>query len=399
MPRTLTCASSAGRATETRTSICAARWKQTVGWSRAKSSVVRLADVALDELDAVGTGSRACRTRGCRSRTTSSPRARSASATCEPMKPAPPVTTPAPSYPRRDVRDLRGPRRLGQDHPGELLAERLEEAGREVVATREPGGTPLGERVRELLLGGPTIAPWAEAALFAAARAELVERGHPAGARARSGRRLRPLPRLVARVPGHRARPRRRPRARAEPRAIGRPPPRRDLPAAPRARRGGARCGPPTDRIEREGEDVPARRRRGLPRARRDSSPSGSSTSTRSQAGRGGRAGGPVTASRAFLSRPRPSACSTPRCRGAGARLPLPRAAGRREAPRRARLRGGAARRPRAASSGARIPTSTCSSRSATRSASTRSARSATTSTCGRSRPTAASTSSSARTC
>src|SRR5262249_61491993 len=33
----------------------------------------------------------------------------------------------------------------------------------------------LGERVRELLLTGNGIAPWAEAALFAAARAELVE--------------------------------------------------------------------------------------------------------------------------------------------------------------------------------------------------------------------------------
>ena len=48
--------------------------------------------------------------------------------------------------------------------------------GREVVATREPGGTPLGERVRELLLDGTEMTAWAEAALFAAARAELVER-------------------------------------------------------------------------------------------------------------------------------------------------------------------------------------------------------------------------------
>ena len=43
----------------------------------------------------------------------------------------------------------------------------------------------LGERIRELLLDGPEMTPWAEAALFAAARAELVERGDPAGARAR----------------------------------------------------------------------------------------------------------------------------------------------------------------------------------------------------------------------
>jgi dTMP kinase len=58
----------------------------------------------------------------------------------------------------------------------ERLRAALEAEGRAVVATREPGGTPLGERVREILLGGIDVSPWAEAALFAAARAELVER-------------------------------------------------------------------------------------------------------------------------------------------------------------------------------------------------------------------------------
>src|SRR5918998_1009758 len=33
----------------------------------------------------------------------------------------------------------------------------------------------LGERLRDLLLNGPAMAPWAEAALFAAARAQLVD--------------------------------------------------------------------------------------------------------------------------------------------------------------------------------------------------------------------------------
>jgi dTMP kinase len=58
----------------------------------------------------------------------------------------------------------------------DLLSQALESEGRSVVATREPGGTPLGERVRELLLEGTEMTAWAEAALFAAARAELVER-------------------------------------------------------------------------------------------------------------------------------------------------------------------------------------------------------------------------------
>ena len=64
----------------------------------------------------------------------------------------------------------------GKSTQAELLAEELRGRGREVVLTREPGGTELGERVRELLLAGGEVSPWAEAALFAAARAELVER-------------------------------------------------------------------------------------------------------------------------------------------------------------------------------------------------------------------------------
>lgn len=57
-----------------------------------------------------------------------------------------------------------------------LLGTMLEGEGREVVLTREPGGTELGERIRELLLNGAEMSAWAEASLFAAARAELVER-------------------------------------------------------------------------------------------------------------------------------------------------------------------------------------------------------------------------------
>ena len=63
----------------------------------------------------------------------------------------------------------------GKSTQAELAAAFLGEGGREVVATREPGGTPLGERVRELLLDGPDMTAWAEASLFAAARAELAE--------------------------------------------------------------------------------------------------------------------------------------------------------------------------------------------------------------------------------
>lgn len=58
------------------------------------------------------------------------------------------------------------------------VAARLQSMDIEVVTTREPGGTPLGEAVRKLLLdpGGPERTPLAEALLYAACRAELVER-------------------------------------------------------------------------------------------------------------------------------------------------------------------------------------------------------------------------------
>jgi len=62
----------------------------------------------------------------------------------------------------------------GKTTQAKLLAEWLAHEGREVVATREPGGTALGERIRDVLLHGEELSPWAEAALFAAARAELV---------------------------------------------------------------------------------------------------------------------------------------------------------------------------------------------------------------------------------
>jgi dTMP kinase len=63
----------------------------------------------------------------------------------------------------------------GKTTQARLLVERLEAEGLEVVFTREPGGTPLGERIRELVLHGDHVAPWAEAALYVAARAQHVD--------------------------------------------------------------------------------------------------------------------------------------------------------------------------------------------------------------------------------
>src|SRR5450432_3322458 len=62
---------------------------------------------------------------------------------------------------------------VGKSTQVHALARRLAGAGREVVATREPGGTPLAERIRALVLGeaGEPVSAPAELLLMFAARA------------------------------------------------------------------------------------------------------------------------------------------------------------------------------------------------------------------------------------
>ena len=72
---------------------------------------------------------------------------------------------------------VEGPEGAGKSTQVARLGARLTRAGRDHVELREPGGTPLGERIRTLLLNEAdiAIAPAAEAALFIASRAQLVE--------------------------------------------------------------------------------------------------------------------------------------------------------------------------------------------------------------------------------
>ena len=62
----------------------------------------------------------------------------------------------------------------GKSTVAAAIAAHLEAAGAEVLVVREPGGTPLGEVVRGLLLDSDSLDVWAEVFLFAAQRAELA---------------------------------------------------------------------------------------------------------------------------------------------------------------------------------------------------------------------------------
>lgn len=72
---------------------------------------------------------------------------------------------------------LEGGEGAGKSTQARLLAEHLTTAGIEVVVTREPGGSPLAEKIRDLILDPTTPAhsQLAEALLFGAARADHLD--------------------------------------------------------------------------------------------------------------------------------------------------------------------------------------------------------------------------------
>lgn len=67
---------------------------------------------------------------------------------------------------------------VGKSTQVELLAGRLRAYGHEVVSTREPGGSPDAERLRDIILSGKAKAfgAFAETALFSAARIDHLRR-------------------------------------------------------------------------------------------------------------------------------------------------------------------------------------------------------------------------------
>ncbi len=83
----------------------------------------------------------------------------------------------ATSLPAGKLISFEGSEGSGKSTQIARLIARLQQAGREVVSTREPGGTELGERIRDILLHkdeGHGMSSEAELLLFTAARAQLV---------------------------------------------------------------------------------------------------------------------------------------------------------------------------------------------------------------------------------
>lgn len=70
-----------------------------------------------------------------------------------------------------------GPDGSGKSTQARLLAERLRQGGRDVLESVEPGGTPIGQQIRRILLdpANKELAPTAELLLMFAARAQNVE--------------------------------------------------------------------------------------------------------------------------------------------------------------------------------------------------------------------------------
>ncbi len=72
---------------------------------------------------------------------------------------------------------LEGPEGSGKSTQIKRLAKRLEALGYPVITTREPGGTPIGDQIRHVLvrMENKELQPRTEILLFLAARAQLVE--------------------------------------------------------------------------------------------------------------------------------------------------------------------------------------------------------------------------------
>jgi dTMP kinase len=95
----------------------------------------------------------------------------------KPKKPARSAARARPPTPRGVLISFEGSEGSGKSTQIAHLAEQLQLVGREVVSTREPGGTEIGEQVRNIIVHnskGDEMCAETELLLFAASRAQLV---------------------------------------------------------------------------------------------------------------------------------------------------------------------------------------------------------------------------------
>ena len=71
---------------------------------------------------------------------------------------------------------MEGPDGSGKSTQIELLKEYLKEQGHEIIVTREPGGTVIGEEIRDIILNPShkAMSDVTEMLLYAASRAQLM---------------------------------------------------------------------------------------------------------------------------------------------------------------------------------------------------------------------------------
>lgn len=83
----------------------------------------------------------------------------------------------APTHSERMLITFEGIDFSGKSTQANLLVERLKRSGRDVLLLREPGGTPVSEKIRSILLDRQhlDLNPRAELLLFSAARSQLVK--------------------------------------------------------------------------------------------------------------------------------------------------------------------------------------------------------------------------------
>ena len=95
----------------------------------------------------------------------------------KPKKPARPAARARTPAPRGVLISFEGSEGSGKSTQIAHLAEHLQQVGRAVVSTREPGGTEIGEQVRNIIVHnsrGDEMCAETELLLFAASRAQLV---------------------------------------------------------------------------------------------------------------------------------------------------------------------------------------------------------------------------------